>query len=398
MIGIYIPKIPRRLLVYSIVDPIFMSLYWVVVAPYLRELGFTPLEYGFLGSVNSFSSLISIGVSGWFIDKLGSKPLIYTSLIMRLIALLLMGTGDFSLIYISAAIMGFSGSLVWISFDVLVSHIVRVKEYRYGYSYLMALSSIGNAIGAYLGWVPTIVISSGLLDRLTAYRYTILLTSISTPIAITMLYRVREAVRRENRRGELKVRREIPRRVLGTLVRIGFAEAIIGLGASMSIHNIDYYFILKYNVGSGGLGTLYGSEGLLLALMMLYLPNISGRLGGSLRTYVLVSSTSIPLLLAITFIDNYAIAITLFIIRSVLMNAASPLLTAYTMAVIPPEHRGKISSLLNLARRLTMIPGRSIGGYLMNLDLELPLRLTAILYAMGLMILSTCKEESVNHS
>ncbi len=389
---LYIPDIPRSLLAYSIIDSIFVSLYWVVIAPYLKELGFTPLEYGVLGSLTSLSALVSISISGWFIDKYGSKPLLYSSLVMRVLGFLLMSTGNFQLIYTASAIIGFSGSLAWISFDVLVSHVIRVDEYHYGYSYLMALSSLGNAIGAYLGWVPTILIENQVLAKIQAYKYTMLLTTVSVPIDVLILYKVDEKTPRKELREKAGGAAKLPINTLKTLLRIGVAETLIALGAAISIHNIDYYFILKYNVGSGGLGTLYGTERLILALMMFYLPNISERIGGSLRTYVYVSSTSIPLLLAMTFINNYIIAVTLFVIRSVLMNAASPLLTAYTMTIIPPGHRGKITSILNLARRLAMIPGRSIGGYLLGLNLELPLRITAALYTTGLSILYTCKE------
>lgn len=392
MMRLYIPDIPRSLLAYSIIDSISVSLYWVVVAPYLKELGFTPLEYGVLGSLTSLSALVSIGISGWFIDRLGSKPLLYSSLTMRVLGFLLMSTGDFQLIYTASAITGFSSSLAWISFDVLVSHVIRVDEYRYGYSYLMALSSLGNATGAYLGWIPTILIENQVLAKIQAYQYIILLTTITVPIDILILYKVKERAPRKELQKKSRDTAKLPMNILRTLLRIGMAETLIALGAAISIHNIDYYFILKYNVGSGGLGTLYGTERLILALMMFYLPNISERIGGSLRTYVYVSSTSIPLLLAMTFINNYIIAVALFVIRSVFMNAASPLLTAYTMAIIPPEHRGKIVSILNLARRLAMIPGRSIGGYLLGLNLELPLRVTAVLYTVGLSILYTCKE------
>ena len=58
------PILPRGLLVFSFVDAAFMSLIWVIEAPYLKVLGFTPLEYGILGSVMAFSTLISLSVTG----------------------------------------------------------------------------------------------------------------------------------------------------------------------------------------------------------------------------------------------------------------------------------------------------------------------------------------------
>ncbi len=70
------------------------------------------------------------------------------------------------------------------------------------------------------------------------------------------------------------------------------------------------------------------------------------------------------------------------------MNVASPLYTAFLMYIVPAEHRGKVSSLIGIARRIAIIPGRSLGGYLLEVDLELPLRLTALLYTIALGLLA----------
>lgn len=52
------------------------------------------------------------------------------------------------------------------------------------------------------------------------------------------------------------------------------------------------------------------------------------------------------------------------------MNVARPLYTAFLMSIIPLEHRGKTSSILGIARRIAIIPGRSIGGYLLEIKLR----------------------------
>lgn len=66
------------------------------------------------------------------------------------------------------------------------------------------------------------------------------------------------------------------------------------------------------------------------------------------------------------------------------------------MPMIPLEHYGKVSSILGTARRIALIPDRSIGDYFLGVDLELPLRATAILYLLGLGLLAVWfrREES----
>lgn len=165
------------------------------------------------------------------------------------------------------------------------------------------------------------------------------------------------------------------------------AEAIIGLGAAMSVHNIDYYFAAKYGVTSGELGTLFGAQQLVMAGLMFVLPGLADRAGGTVRLYLLLTSTSIPLLIGMTLTNDYLVAASLFLIRSILMNVANPLFTAFAMTLTPIEYRGVATSLLNLSWTLPAGVGRAVGGWLLDKDLELPLRLTALLYAVGLAII-----------
>ncbi len=82
--------------------------------------------------------------------------------------------------------------------------------------------------------------------------------------------------------------------------------------------------------------------------------------------------------------DSYAVAAALYIVRTVLMNAANPLLEALTMRVVPRERRGSASSILSLSFTLPATAGRALGGALLDVNLELPLRLTAIIYTLAL--------------
>ena len=294
--------------------------------------------------------------------------------------------------------MGLSSPLLWIPFEVLVSRVVEKEKYHYAYPYINALTQIGNAIGAYSGWIPELTSKLYGVSILELYRYTILLSAFTTLLLIPLLKKVREKYsiprKVEASKGLTSILKGIPGSVWKTIGKLALSQVLIGLGASISIHNISYYFILKYGVGSGGLGTLFGSENLVMALLMLILPRISEKLGGSLKTYIILSSTSIPLLITLTLVNNYYLAITLFIARTVLMNVVHPLFTAFTMSIVPAEHRGKTSSIIGLAWQIPTVPGRSIGGYLLQVDLEAPLRITAILYACALTYLALAFRKS----
>ena len=375
----------RELTTYFILEATLSSIFWVVQAPYLKCLGFTAFEYGILGSVFSASVACSMLVAGWLVDRFKAKYLITISLIIRSASYLLYLPGIKYLIYLAALINGVVAPLTTVSTDVLVSRLVELRRLEYGYSLTYALFLIGNSIGSYMGWIPELMSKYYFINIMRSYKYAIAFSAITLPLTSILLIKVREPYpHRLKDTKNLRGRDRLPRDLVVTIVKLCIARALIGLGASISIRNISYYFILKYGVKSGELGTVYGFESLLMATLMIYLPRVSERVGNPLRTYSLVAMFSIPLLISITLVNNYVIASALFICRSVLMNAASPLFTAFEMRIIPPQHRGKASSIIRLADRSVAILGRGLGGYLMSVDLELPLRITALLYATSL--------------
>ena len=269
----------------------------------------------------------------------------------------------------------------------MVSRVVKEERYYYVYPYIDALDMVGNAIGSYAGWLPEIIVKTYGLSYLEVYRYTLLTTAMLSLLAIIPLIKIKIVETPKTSRsvkGFVESFKGIPRSTWRVIGKIMVFEALIGLGAAMSIHNISYYFMLKYGIESGELGTLYGTESLLMALLMMFMPKVSEFVGSPLKAFVLVSFTSIPPLVAITFVNNYLLAFALYIVRTVLMNVASPLFTAFMMAVVPSDHRGKASSIVDLSRSVPSAIGRGLGGYMLGIDLELPLRITAIIYTLSL--------------
>ena len=379
--------VPSQLIMYTVIDAFFWSLIWLIEAPYLKSLGFTPFEFGLFGSISVASSIVTLPISGWIVDRFRLIHVMIVSLIASSGSVLLMVTGVKILIYLSAFLGGFVGSIPFIGFRVLVSRVVKEERYYYVYPYIDALDMVGNAIGSYAGWLPEIIAKTYGLSYLEVYKYTLLTTAMLSLLAIIPLTKIKIIDTPRTPRsvgGFVESFKGIPKGTWRVISKVMVFEALIGLGAAMSIHNISYYFMLKYGIESGELGTLYGTESLLMALLMMFMPKVSEFIGSPLKAFVLVSFTSIPPLVAITFVNNYLLAFTLYIARTVLMNVASPLFTAFMMAVIPPEHRGKASSIVDLSRSVPSAIGRGLGGYMLGIDLELPLRITAIIYTLSL--------------
>ena len=372
-------KIPRVLLLISAVVGITWGLLWSVQAPFLRSLGYSGTEYGLLGGLGVVSGAVATILAGVLSDLVGARTVMAAGILAYSSSLLLISTGEWLSIVAGYALLGISHGLYWTSNRALIARIGEDKYLHYSLSYYAAAGSMGGAVGSVAGWVPVLASRSYSIELVEAYRWSIRLLSLFVLVGIPLTTRVsgEAIVRRESL---LKAVKSINRLFLGLAV----FEMIIGFGAAMSIHNIDYYFALKYRVTSGELGSVFALQQLAMALLMIKLPGLSDRVGGPLRVYISVAATSIPLLIGMTLTNSYLVASTLYLTRSILMNVATPLFEAFALGLVDRGVRGVASSLLSLSWTIPGSGGRVVGGYLLDIDVELPLRLTALLYSIAL--------------
>ena len=372
-------RLPRGLLAVSTIVGITWGLLWSVQAPFLRSLGYSGTEYGLLGGLGVVSSAIATILAGVLSDLLGARTVMTIGILVYSLSLILISTGEWLFVLAGYTTLGASYGLYWTSNRALLARITEDKYLHYSLSYYAAAGSLGGAIGSITGWAPVVFSRSYGVDLIEAYRWSIRFLSVFILLCIPLIARVAEGAI-EQHKSLLREVKSISRLFLG----LAAFEMIIGFGAAMSIHNIDYYFTLKYKVTSGELGSVFALQQLAMALLMIRLPSISDRVGGPLRVYLVVAATSIPLLVGMTLTDSYTIASALYLTRSILMNVATPLFEAFALGLVDRSVRGVASSLLSLSWTIPGSGGRVVGGYLLDIDVELPLRLTAILYTIAL--------------
>jgi len=377
----YIRGYPAPLIIISFFTGITWGLMSAVIAPYLKGLGYTATEYGILGSLTVLSSVLFTFASGVLSDYLGAKKIFFIGLLLSGTSFFLISSTDKLLIMIGYLLLGSTSSLAYTASSTLVARSVPDDKLHYMYSYIGSANTLGIASGGFLGWIPVLLSGAISIPIEQMYIYTIigigLLRFAISPLALLVS---------EVGLGEGRRLRDVIQgfKGLGIVYWIVLLNILIGFGAALSIHNIDYYFTLKFNVSSGELGSIFGIENLIMAFIMYKLPGLADRLGGAIKLYILLALSSLPLLIGMTLTDIFFISAFLFIVRTILMNVANPLYTAFIMRLIPHDRRGVGSALFSLAWNIPAGLGRAVGGYILDIDIELPLRLTTLFYGVSI--------------
>ncbi len=382
-------EVEKRILLFLFLSSILFGYSLTITPAYLSNIGFTPLDYGFLNAVRSAAGLVSSLAAGIFVDYIGALPVVVISL-----ALCAAGFGSMSipskpLIFLGATALSLGGAAQHVSMDVLISRVFDAEHYESIYSKSYSITLVGSSIGGFAGWIPTLVSSAESLTR--AYSASLALTAVLIMLTALPLSGVSEHRFGRDRvsasiMDSLKGFKELSR---GTPLYLLIAELIVSMGASMSVRMAGFYFVKKFHVQSNALGTLNGATNLAMAALAMAAPRLSARVGHPIAAYIAMCSLSIPMLVAMTYAPSFTTAAAIYISRTALMNAAAPLYTAFTMRVVSSEVRGKMSSAMIFTSVAGAVAGSIAGGILMNIDLDAPFRATAAVYTIYLLFLYT---------
>ncbi len=368
------------ILLLALASGVSWGLIWSVLAPFLRSLGYSGAEYGALGGSAVIASSFFTLISGILSDAIGARKTIIIGLLVKTLSLLLVATGEKAYVAMGFLLNGVSQGLLWTAETALVSRSGVDERLHYTFSYVGAMHTLGGSLGSFMGWIPVIVSRSYGIDIIKAYQFSLQLLSLLSLALIPVALKIAEVG--VYGRGMIESIKGV--KGLGVFYKLAVFNILIGFGAAMSIHNIDYYFTVKYRTTSAELGSVFGLQQLIMGLMMVKLPRMADKLGGPLRLYLALTLPSIPLLVAMTLTNSYIVASSLYLVRSILMNVANPLFNAFAMSLVPRDRRGIASAFMSLSWTIPAGGGRALGGYLLDVDVELPLRLTALLYTVSL--------------
>ncbi|MGC8949412.1 MAG: MFS transporter, partial [Thermoprotei archaeon] len=109
---------------------------------------------------------------------------------------------------------------------------------------------------------------------------------------------------------------------------------------------------------------------------------------GYFRAILLPQAFSIVLLMLIPLSPNFIIASLLYVARQALMNIPNPLISSFMMRNISPKSRATANAIVSMSWNLPSSISVSLGGYIMDKYLDLPIYITSIFYIIYVILFS----------
>ena len=123
----------------------------------------------------------------------------------------------------------------------------------------------------------------------------------------------------------------------------------------------------RHGLGTAEVGTLFFCTSILSAISFLVAVRIAKHVG-LVNTMVFTHIPANVCLVAIPFVDSFAVVVALFLVRAFLSQMDVPTRSSYVMAIVLPEERPAAASITSVPRSLASAVGPFIAGWLLGVS------------------------------
>ncbi len=349
---------------------------------YLTEAGFREAFVGRVVTLTGAGVVLAALPAGLLADRWGRRRTLILGVMLEGFTFLVRALATHAaFIYPLSFVAGVGQSLYAIAAAPFLSEHSTPRERTHLFSAFFAIELVAAVVGSLLGgWLPHLVQVSpwpppgGLFG---AYRVTLVVGGAIEAASMLPLILMRGMPETRHERG-----RGAPRLPGSEIIpRIGIVGFLIGAGAGLVIPFMNLYFKDRFACSSAQIGSFFSVAQLTTAVAALIGPLVARRFG-RLRTALASQVLSLPFLVTLGAETHLPVAVGSFWLRATLMQAATPLLTAFIMESLPAELRARSNSTMNMLWNAGWAASATLSGLIIErAGFAVPFYITATLYA-----------------
>ena len=335
----------------------------VILGLYLDEVGFTPIEVGFILTATLIGSAMLTGVVTARADRLGRRRMLMVSSGLMALSGIIFAVAHTPWLLVVAALTGTisatSGEVG--PFETVESAILpqttSEKRRNQAFGLYSAVGAAMVALGALAAAVPA---RTSQLDILTSYRLMFWLYAaigVATLLIASRLSQKVELAKLPERTGLVTLTHS-----RGPILKLAGLFAIDAFAGGFVVQSlIVYWFSLRFGVGAEYLGPLFFGVNVMKSISYLLAVRIADRIG-LLNTMVFSHLPSNVMLMMSPLMPTLASASILLLARHLLSQMDVPTRGSYIVAVVEPEERVAATGVTSIARTTAQAFGPVIAG------------------------------------
>jgi MFS family permease len=397
---ILLPWISRdgKLLLYArIVRTFAYGFLSVILAIYLKLIGFDDVLIGIILSATLINSIIFTLFASFYADRIGRRNVLLLYASMMSISGVIFFVTENPLILIIASLIGTlnitgSETSAFLSIEQAILP-QTIKDHRkrntlFGIYNMSGTFAMGA--GVLIANLPIIIQNELGLDQIYAIKLLFLFYSFLGILVIGIYLKLSSSIEIEKIQNFKPISKTLNPKSKKIVAKLSGLFAIDSFAGGFAIQSIvSFWFFTKFDIDLSTISYIFSIGSVLTAFSYLIAAKIADKIG-LINTMVFTHIPSNILLILLAFAPSLEIAIVFYMIRMALSQMDVPTRQSYILAVVEEEERTASAGITNLSRNIAQAISPSITGYIIGiLSLSAPFvigGLLKILYDITLYI------------
>lgn len=352
----------------------------VILAIYLKLIGFDVILIGIILSITLINSVIFTLFASFYADRIGRRNILLLYAIMMSISGVIFFVTENSLALIIAALIGtlnITGSetsaFLSIEQSILPQTIKDNRKRNTLFGFYNMAGTFAMGAGILIVNLPIIIQNELEFDQIYAIKLLFLFYSLLGILVIGIYLKLSSSIEIKKEKTLKPISKTLNPKSKKIVTKLSGLFAIDSFAGGFAIQSIvSFWFFSKFDIDLSTISYIFSIGSLLTAFSYLIAAMIADKIG-LINTMVFTHIPSNILLILFAFAPNLEIAIVFYMVRMTLSQMDVPTRQSYIVAVVEENERTASAGITNLSRNIAQAISPSITGYIIGfLSLSAP--------------------------
>ena len=359
----------------------------VILAIYLKLIGFNEILIGVVLTATLVNSVIFNLLSSAYADRIGRRKILTLYAVLMVIsAVIFFFTNDYVALIIAALIgtINVTGSEVgaFLSLEqaILPQTVNNIKKRNSIFALYNMVGTFAMSGGVLVSGLPSFLEQHYGLDQISAIKTLFVFYAILALVVMAIYLILSKGVEIQPKNGQSIPQNKISPQTRGIITKLSSLFAVDSFGGGFVIQSIvAFWFYSRFGADLTTLSYIFSAAGVLTAVSFLLATKIASKIG-LVNTMVFTHIPSNILLILLAFAPNFSVGILLYLARMSLSQMDVPTRQSYIVAIVNENERVAAAGITNTSRNVAQAVSPSLAGVVIQiLSLSAPFVVGGIL-------------------
>jgi MFS family permease len=352
----------------------------VILAIYLKLIGFDGILIGLILSVTLINSIIFTLFASFYADRLGRRNTLLLYTVMMSISGIIFFVTENPLALIIAALLGtlnITGSetsaFLSIEQSILPQTIKDNRKRNTLFGFYNMAGTFAMGAGILIANLPIIIEKELEFDQIYAIKLLFLFYSLLGILVLGIYLKLSSAIEIKKEKTSKPIAEILTPKSKKIVTKLSGLFALDSFAGGFAIQSIvSFWFFTKFDIDLSIISYIFSIGSVLTAFSYIIAAKIADKIG-LINTMVFTHIPSNILLILLAFAPTLEMAIVFYMIRMALSQMDVPTRQSYIVGVVEENERTASAGITNMSRNIAQAISPSITGYIIGvLSLSAP--------------------------